>query len=203
MMVLQRGTGSSAGTVNVITGIPRMPIPGNTLPGHSNIFYFDIPVYVTTMGRRLMFQDASNGGANGSYLYGQDGMIALTELNAERLTVASGGYSGCLFRVVRTRSGTFICMHIYNPGQNPQLLADADRYVTAQGYTEIATLPSAGRINGGGFGQRRVDAVWFICELASNDRVAISRLLTDSTGGVVSQDSGVFPGVNFDLPSIS
>ena len=192
-MVLNRTTGSSERSVRVIKRVPRAPALGVPVANFNKMSYLYMPVYVTNMGGLLSCQDASSGGANGSHLWGQDDEITIVDLNEERRTVVSGNYSGCLFKVFKTTPGHFVCMHIYNPGQNTGLLQISDRYIQAQNGTEIATIGSAGLVGGG------INSVWFICEMVSPDRVAISRMQVDTLGHVVRQNSGVYPGVNFDL----
>jgi hypothetical protein len=112
----------------------------------------------------------------------------------------SGHYSGCVFRVFR-KGKAFVCMHIYNPGSDSSLLEAADRYIQAVGGEEIATIGSTGPARGGKLGTG-IDSVWFVCEL-HNDRVAISRLEVQPSGKVARQTSGVFPGINFELLTLS
>ena len=191
MLALNRIDGSSTNAV------PRKPVSGLPIPGHDTVFYNQLPIYVTTFGGLLSCQNAQAGGGNGAFLYGEDDRITLADLNTNSQIVVSNNYSGCIFKVFRTGSGNFVCMHIYNSRRQTDLMRDADRYVEAQGGTEVATIGSAnisGTVLSGG-----VDSVWFICEMITPFSVGISRIQVDGSGHAIRQDSGVYPGVNFDL----
>ena len=157
--------------------------------GVSRVNYLYTPANVTLRGGRLSCDENSRG--NGAYLYGVDNLTAIVDLNINCSVVVSGRYSGCVFRVVQTGPEAFVCLHIYNPGGNPTLLDDAERYVRSRGWRDIATLGSSGLVQPG-----RVDSVWFVCELSRPGAVRIARLDASSTGEIVNQFLGEFPGHN-------
>ena len=185
--------GASAGAIRRIGAVPRNPTVDTTVPGEIRLKYQFAPAYIDSVAGLLTCLEShvDSDIANGSYLYGEDGIITIADINGSRPIVISGRYSGCKFRVFQTGPDAFTCMHIYNPGRHSTLPAVADRYMAAQRGIFIAELGSVGLALPGS-----VDSVWFACEIVAANIVQICRMSVDSRGSVVASSVGTYPGRN-------
>lgn len=125
---------------------------------------------------------SSKAKANGRYLHMEAGKCTVATMDAQYPIVAAGNFTGGEFRVYRSASSTYKCVHVYAPqGDN---LSTARFFVSncakAQGWTLIGTStvdPVRLRRYAGG-------EVFFVSLLTPGDHVDIFQLLVGAKGNV-------------------
>jgi hypothetical protein len=84
---------------------------------------------------------------NGSYLHYDAAWTTIANMDVNRRIVASGNFSGCLFKVYKVSAGVFKCAHISRPGtDSDRLVGLMDSYAKSEKWTEVRSVPTVGLI---------------------------------------------------------
>ena len=120
---------------------------------------------------------------NGSYLHYDAAWSTIANMDVNRRIIVSGNFSGCMFKVYQVSPGVFKCAHISRPGTNSdQLVTSMAAYATAQGWTEVRAVPTAGLIGSDG-----CTGVVCVSYLITNVRIETIRLQINSLGLIVGK----------------
>jgi hypothetical protein len=136
-----------------------------------------------TPGKRLSCVAAGTASVfNGIYVNYAVNWSTIGDMDSNRLIVASGNFSGCLWNIYRSAAGVFKCAHIYRSDgigadANANLMAD---YAKQAGWTELQSVPSAGCIGPNGSTE-----VLMVSQLFPNQRIDTVRVQVNSQGLIV------------------
>lgn len=120
---------------------------------------------------------------NGSYLHYDAAWSTIANMDVNRRIVASGNFSGCMYKVYKVSPGVFKVAHISRPGQDSdRLVRLMATYATSQGWTEIRAVPTVGLI-----GQNGCTGVFCLSYLITNVRIETIRLSVGPTGLIVDK----------------
>ena len=142
--------------------------------------YVDMKASLSATNRLSCAAAESADEANGRYLHFQDNWATVCKLDVHHPLVVSGNFSGCAYQVFKTNTGELVCAHIARPAghsrdANVTLMGD---YGTQKGWTEIQSIPTAGRIGTGGCTE-----VMLVSQLIGNRVDSI--LLAINNGGMI------------------
>lgn len=175
-----------------IVGIGAKPAP---LPTTCNISVISAPCKIQNYSammkaslsgtNRLTCADAVGFDFNGSYLHFKDGASTIANMDVNRRIVASGNFSGCMYKIYRERTGGFKCAHIARPAGlgADSLVQLMDIYAGQLGWTTIRAVPTAGLIGVNGCAE-----VFIVSYLITNVRVETVRVQINNMGLAVARD---------------
>ncbi|MSP02880.1 MAG: hypothetical protein EXR07_17810 [Acetobacteraceae bacterium] len=120
---------------------------------------------------------------NGSYLHYDAAWSTIANMDVNRRIVASGNFSGCIFKVYMVSPGFFKCAHISRPGtDSDRLVGLMGTYATSQGWTEIRSVPTVGLIGNNG-----CTGIICVAYLITNVQIQTIRLEINSVGLIVGK----------------
>lgn len=173
-----------------IVGVGAKP-PSNVTTGSGTIsgthlmtyLYTDMAATITP-SNRLSCPSADTNPANGRYLHFKDSHATVAKVGVGHPIVASGNFSGCAYKVYKD-GGDIYCAHIARPAGvgSDANVSLADDYARQKGWTELASIPTAGNINVGGCSE-----VWVVSQLIGN-RLDTIRLNVNSQGMIVARSA--------------
>ena len=109
---------------------------------------------------------------NGGYIHFEDGWGTAGTMDINRRIIASANFSGCAYKIYRTAPATYKCVHIARPsGVNADaLVASVAAHATANGWTELQAVTTAGLITG------TTKEIFIVSQLFLNTRIDTVRL---------------------------
>ena len=120
---------------------------------------------------------------NGSYLHYDAAWSTIANMDVNRRIIASGNFSGCMFKVFKASAGAFKCAHISRPGTDAdRLVGLMDNYAASQGWTEVRAVPTVGLI-----GTNGCTGIICVSYLITNGQIQTIRLQVNSLGIIVGK----------------
>jgi hypothetical protein len=123
---------------------------------------------------------------DGYYIFYQDGWATVgPELTiTDGMLVASGNFSGCMYKIYHVGGDAYRCAHIARPaGANSNTyVTGMDEYAKAKKWKEVLAVPTAGLIGG------RCSEVFVASQYFHNSRIDSVILQVDKQGLIVEYD---------------
>jgi hypothetical protein len=142
-----------------------------------------VNINVSLTGNRLSCEEAaSNENCNGYYIFFEDGWATVGgTLTARDMMVASGGFSGCTYKIYHVGGDAYRCVHISRPPE--ACVQRMTSYARANNWTEVLEVTTAGLIGG------RCSEVFVVSQYFHNMSIETVRLQIDNEGLIVAHDA--------------